>query len=58
MKVKIEVVKVEGKCSAGYKPGDVFYLNEFILESEKPLCIHAVLAVSHVAYALAHGMDI
>jgi len=23
MKVKIEVVKAEGECSAGYKPGDV-----------------------------------
>jgi len=29
MKVKIEVVKFEGKCSAGYKAGDVFYLNKF-----------------------------
>ncbi len=57
VRVRIEVAEVEGKCAAGYQPGDVFYLKEFLFESEKPLCIHAVLALSHVAYALAHGMD-
>ena len=57
MKVKIEVDSVEGRCAAGYRPGDASYLNGFLLESEKPLCIHATLALAHVAYALTHGMD-
>ncbi|MBE8540552.1 TIGR04076 family protein [Geoglobus acetivorans] len=57
MRVKIEVVKVEDECAASYQPRDVFYMNGFLIESEKPLCIHAVFAISHVAYALSHGMD-
>ncbi|AIY90159.1 TIGR04076 family protein [Geoglobus acetivorans] len=57
MRVRVRAVSVEGRCAAGYKSGDEFYLEKFLLESEKPVCIHAILAVSHVAYALAHGMD-
>jgi len=55
MKVEIRVTNVEGYCAAGYTPGDRFYLNSFLLESEIPICIHAILSLSHVAYALSHG---
>ena len=55
MKVEIRVMNVEGKCAAGYTPGDKFYLNSFLLESEIPICIHAILSLSHIAYALSHG---
>lgn len=57
MKVRIEVAEVDGKCAAGYRGGEEFYLNGFLIESERPLCIHAISALGHVAYALSHGMD-
>jgi len=57
VKVEIKVVKVEGECAANYRPGDAMHLNGFLLEPEKPVCIHALMAVGHVAYALTHGMD-
>ncbi len=57
VRVRIRVIDVKGKCAAGYQPRDVFYLNDFLFESEKPVCIHAISALGHVAYALSHGMD-
>lgn len=56
MKVEIKVIKVEGKCAANYKCGEVILLDGFLIEHEKPLCIHALMALGHVAYALSHGM--
>jgi len=58
VKVEIRVVDVEGRCAAEYTPGDRFYLNSFLLESERPVCIHALLSLSHVAYALSHGAEL
>ncbi|WP_202320733.1 TIGR04076 family protein [Archaeoglobus neptunius] len=55
MRAKIEVVEVSGKCAAGYKVGDTFYLRDFLIEADIPVCIHAIYSVGHVAYTLTHA---
>ncbi len=54
-RIRICVKEVRGYCAAGYKPGDCFELDRFLLRGEKPVCIHAFLAMSTLAYAMARG---
>jgi len=54
-RVRICVERVEGECAAGYKPGDCFTLDGFKYESRVPLCVHALLGITPIAYAMARG---
>lgn len=47
MKVEIKVKEVKGTCSAGYKVGDLFFVEEPVLVSDgkTPLCLYALSAM-------------
>ncbi|RLI81428.1 TIGR04076 family protein [Archaeoglobales archaeon] len=57
MRLCITVEKVEGTCAAGYKKGDSFYFENFLVKSEIPVCIHALSAMQNIIYALSHGIN-
>lgn len=43
-RVRICVKRIEGKCAAGYKIGDQFYINGFYIEERQnvKICLHAL----------------
>ncbi len=44
-KLEIQVVEVRGECSAGYRTGDKFYVEDPNILSKKPICIYAISAL-------------
>lgn len=56
--VRIRVESVEGFCAAGYKVGDEFHLDSFMIRSSIPICLHALSAMQNFIYALSHGVKV
>ena len=55
--VKLTVKSVKGHCSAGYKPGDYFFVNGGMIEAGRPpgICIYALSAL--IPYLTAYGRE-
>lgn len=56
--VKCTVKTINGKCAAGYKAGDAFFVkNAFIIEADRPktICLHALTAMSTYLTAFARN---
>ncbi len=55
MKVRVKVVKVDGYCPV-FSEGDEFEFEDFFVKKGQKcdICIHALVAISHFLWALAH----
>ena len=54
--VVIEVHEVRGRCAAGYKRGDCFFVDGFLLRGEK-ICIHALAGMLSLLSPFSHGIS-
>ncbi|KKM10056.1 hypothetical protein SY88_15535 [Clostridiales bacterium PH28_bin88] len=59
MRVEVKVREVKGKCSAGYKVGDAFFINDPVVASdgETPLCSYAISAMLPYLSAFCRKTD-
>lgn len=55
-RLEIEVVDVKGECSAGYRKGDKFYVEDPNIISSSPICIYAISAL--IPYLTAKYRDV
>ena len=58
-RVKIVVKDVEGKCAAGYKPGDEFVIEDFYIKPNQrvKICMHALSAMATLLIPFIKGIS-
>lgn len=58
--ITLEVVKVDGYCAAGYKPGDKIIISGFYIDPSKNnsnICLHALIGISSLLSPFIHGVS-
>ena len=55
-RLRVRVVEVRGYCAAGYKPGDTFVIDGFVVRGGVPVCIHALSAMMTLASPMLKGV--
>ncbi len=54
--VVIEVHEVRGRCAAGYRKGDRFSVDGFLLKGDR-ICIHALAGMISLLSPFSHGVS-
>ncbi len=57
--VEVKVEEVRGKCAAGYKKGDRFFVRGFYIEPKEGarICIHALTGMMSLLSPFIHGVS-